>query len=293
MKALITGISGFTGQYMAKELKSFGWEVWGIGTKNANSPQYYQVNLLDESRLKEIIKLISPDAVVHLAGTSYVAHSNAIHFYENNVLGTYKLLSALSTLNKPPSSILLASSAAVYGNQSLDSIAEDTPPAPINDYGVSKLSMELMARLWLEKLPIVITRPFNYTGVGQSEAFLLPKIVGHYRRKLTSIELGNLNVSRDFSDVRMVVSAYRKLLNPEFSGKTVNICSGKSYSLTHIIKKIESISGISLTIKTVEHLQRKNELNKLCGNPRLLKSLIGDTEKLTLEDTLLWMIQEA
>ncbi|WP_137984288.1 GDP-mannose 4,6-dehydratase, partial [Pseudomonas viridiflava] len=90
--------------------------------------------------------------------------------------------------------------------------------------------------LWHARLPLVITRPFNYTGVGQAENFLLPKIVSHFTQRESTIELGNLDVWRDFSDVRAVTSAYRGLLEARPLGKTLNVCSGVTHSLREVIE---------------------------------------------------------
>ena len=127
-----------------------------------------------------------------------------------------------------PGAVLLASSANIYGNAPVEVIDESVAPAPANDYAVSKLAMEYMARLWMDRLPIVITRPFNYTGVGQAPQFLLPKIVGHFQRGERVIELGNIDVERDFSDVRTVASAYAVAPHAP-AGEVFNVCSGVAF----------------------------------------------------------------
>ncbi|MDZ7598496.1 MAG: NAD-dependent epimerase/dehydratase family protein [Desulfobacterales bacterium] len=202
MIALITGIKGFTGQYLEAELEAAGWEVWGIGAhEEPGGARYQTVDLADADRLRRIVGEVQPDAVVHLAAIAFVGHGDADAFYRVNLIGTRNLLAALAAAKKRPDCVLLASSANVYGNSTEGVLNESTSPNPANDYAVSKLAMEYMARLWRDRLPIVIARPFNYTGVGQTENFLLPKIVSHFRRRAEVIALGNLDVWRDFSDV--------------------------------------------------------------------------------------------
>jgi len=156
---------------------------------------------------------------------------------------------------------------------------------------VSKLAMEYMARLWMDKLPIVIARPFNYTGVGQTESFLLPKIVGHFRRGAEVIELGNLDVWRDFSDVRAVAQAYRRLLEVCPAGETVNVCSGKAHSLREVIAMAESVSGRSIQVQVNPAFVRASEVKTLCGDATKLRSVIGEWATPPLEDTLRWMLE--
>jgi nucleoside-diphosphate-sugar epimerase len=141
-----------------------------------------------------------------------------------------------------PKRVLIASSANVYGNVA-GILGESQPAAPVNHYAVSKLAMEHMVHTWFDRLPIVITRPFNYTGIGQSQQFLVPKIVDHFVRRAAMIELGNLDVERDFSDVRFVARAYRGLLEYDCAGQTVNICSGRPYTLRWILQMMQTISG--------------------------------------------------
>lgn len=279
MKVLITGLNGFTGRYLQDELISHGHVVVGL-----------QADLTDPVALAAEIQLLQPDWVAHLAGIAFVGHGQANDFYRVNLMGARNLLAALAGCGKRPACVLLASSANVYGNAIEGVLAEATLPNPASDYAVSKLAMEHMARLWLDKLPIVIARPFNYTGVGQSESFLLPKIVAHFKRRAEVIELGNLDVWRDFSDVRAVAQAYRRLLKASPAGETVNVCSGRTHSLREALTLCERLTGHGMAVRVNPAFVRANEVKSLCGDPSRLQALIGDWETPALEETLRWML---
>lgn len=289
-RALITGIQGFTGRYMAAELQVHGYEVLGMGSQPSDEPGYFQVDLADASRLRALLANLQPDVVVHLAALAFVGHGVADAFYQVNLIGTRNLLEAIATCGKVPECVLLASSANVYGNASDGLLSEATAPAPANDYAVSKLAMEYMASLWHNRLPIVITRPFNYSGVGQDENFLLAKIVAHFRRRAGVIELGNLDVWRDFSDVRAVVSAYRGLLDVAPSGQIVNVSSGVAHSLREVIGMCEAITGHRIEVTVNPAFVRANEVKTLTGDNSRLRALVPGWKTPALQDTLAWML---
>ncbi len=293
-RALITGVEGFTGRYLRREMASSGWDVFGIGTHaKDDDPTYRKVDLLDKAALSDWINVVAPDVVLHLAGIAFVGHGDSDAIYNINLMGSRNLLAALAASAKRPEAVLLASSSNVYGNAAGGVLDENSIPHPVNDYAVSKLAMEHMARLWLDRLPIIIARPFNYTGVGQSESFLLPKIVSHFRQRADMIELGNLDVCRDFSDVRSVVQAYRKLIEVKPTGETVNICSGRTNSLRDVLRMVEALSGHKMAVRVNPNFVRSNEVRSLSGNPAKLHRLIGDWNTPPLEDTLRWMLGDA
>ncbi|MBK5012559.1 NAD-dependent epimerase/dehydratase family protein [Pseudomonas sp. S60] len=289
-RALITGVYGFTGRYMAAELRAHGYEVIGTGSQPLAEPGYHQVDLTDGPGLHALLAEVQPDVIVHLAAIAFVGHGAADAFYQVNLIGTRNLLEAIAACGKAPECVLVASSANVYGNVSEGMLDEQTPPAPANDYAVSKLAMEYMARLWCDRLPIVITRPFNYTGVGQAENFLLPKIVSHFQRKASTIELGNLDVWRDFSDVRAVVRAYRGLIEARAVGQTVNVSSGITHSLREVVAKCETITGHTLDVQVNPAFVRANEVKTLCGDNSRLRALVPGWETPALDETLGWML---
>ncbi|NGZ86760.1 GDP-mannose 4,6-dehydratase [Duganella aceris] len=289
-RALITGLSGFTGRYVAQELRDAGYEVFGTVTPGHTPAEgEFAVDLNDRAGLAAMVRQVKPDVVAHLAAIAFVGHGDIEQIYRVNVAGTRNLLEALAGLEKKPSAVLLASSANIYGNTDVGVIGEDVPPAPANDYAVSKLAMEYMARLWQDKLPLIVVRPFNYTGIGQHENFLLPKIVAHFRRQAADIELGNLHVWRDFSDVRMVAKSYRKLLAAAPAGQAFNICSGHGYSLGEALDMMADIAGYRINVQVNPAFVRANEVVRLVGDNRRLVAATGPLAALPLADTLRWM----
>lgn len=298
-RVLITGAEGFTGRYMAAELHRAGYEVVGLVHKPLTGNVQGLVaahvcDLSDASGLGRVMEDVQPDIVVHLAAIAFVAHGDVEAIYRANLVGSRNLLEALARCGKAPRAVLLASSANVYGNATGGMLDESTPPAPANDYAVSKLAMEYVASLYSDRLPIIIARPFNYTGLGQSESFLLPKIVSHVKRRAPVIELGNLDVARDFSDVRMVVQYYRRLLEtPAAIGGTYNVCSGQAYTLQEVLDMVRAISGHDFTVRVNPAFVRENEVKVLQGGRSKLDDVVGAMPSIPLKDTLQWMLEAA
>lgn len=291
--ALVTGASGFTGQYMVEALENQGFQVVGLGNHPTAADQTLACDLTDAAAVKECVERVKPNWVIHLAALSFVGHEDQRAFYDVNVFGTLNLLQALAELNTPPDRILVASSANVYGTPDVGVIDESACPAPVNHYACSKLAMEHMVANWFERLPIVITRPFNYTGPHQHTRFLVPKIVDHFARQSSTIELGNIDVSRDFSDVRDVVRAYMALLEADIKGTVVNISSGTDTALRTIIEKVGALAGYEIDIQVNPAFVRKNEIPRLCGSNQRLRELTGWQPKYNLDTTLNDMLEAA
>lgn len=284
--ALVTGASGFTGRYLIQALKARGFKVVGFGSGTTDADVTLACDLTDKAAVAAAVGQAQPDWVVHLAALAFVGHADQEAFYRVNLFGTLNLLEALGALERQPQRVLIASSANIYGTPGIEVIDESVCPAPVNHYACSKLAMEHMVATWYDRLPIVITRPFNYTGPGQDERFLIPKIVGHFARGERLIELGNLNVSRDFSDVRDLAQAYLGLLDSNHRSSPVNVCSGKATALRTIIEMMERIAGYSIEVRVNPAFVRANEIPTLRGSDVRLRKIVGDRALISLEQTL-------
>jgi len=295
-RILVTGASGFTGQHFLKSAVALGYECIALSQRGkeplANTVKVIECNLLDFAKINQVLKEIQPDYVVHLAAISFVSHGSTEDIYRTNVVGTVNLLDAIVAKCPNIQKVLVASSGNIYGNAINLPITEQAGFKPENDYAVSKCAMELAVNIRFSLLPIVITRPFNYTGVGQAEHFLVPKIVKAFKAGQTHIELGNLDVARDFSDVRDLVSAYIGLLESDSHSEAFNICSGQSISLLSIIDSLNELTDYQISVTVNPNFVRANEIKELYGNDKKLTELIGNYRRFCFDDTLAWMYTE-
>jgi nucleoside-diphosphate-sugar epimerase len=294
-KVAITGANGFTGRYLTRLLVEQGYSVHGLvhsaDTERPASLECHSCYLEDLASVSRVIDTIRPDKIVHLAAVSFVAHEDVMAIYRTNIMGTRNLLQAALACGTPASAIILASSANIYGNSTSGTLTEENQLAPANDYGISKVAMEQVGRMYSDRLPIIITRPFNYTGVGQGIQFLIPKIVDHIRRRTPHIDLGNVDVARDFSDVRGVVAAYAALLEEKSAiGHTYNICSGRAYTLNDVLEMAQAIAGHRIEVRVNPAFVRANEVKMLRGSRERLDMLLPNLPNPPLEDTLRWML---
>jgi len=293
---LVTGARGFTGVYVRAELEAAGYRVLGSVVGGVAGPHEVELDLTVPAQCSQVMEQVRPDFIVHLAAISFVQHENAEEFYRVNVIGTTNLLQAVSDAGLTPRCILIASSVNIYGNTA-GLLSEGQLPHPVNHYAASKLAMEHMVAGWSERLPIVTVRPFNYTGAGQDARFLVPKIVAHFAARAPVIELGNLDIERDFSDVRMVANCYRRLIegNAEGNavGQTVNICSGHAQSLRAIIDMMQQVAGYEIDVKVNQNFVRVSDVKTLVGSPERLRALIGEPMAIPFIQTLEWMYGES
>ncbi len=292
MNVLITGIDGFTGNYLEHFLSTKGFNVFGISINDSEKENHIQCDLRDSSKIENIIFSIQPRYIFHLAAISFVGESNKLLMYDVNVIGTQNLLDASMKLEEAPKKIVIASSATVYGRQKDYVLHETMCPNPVNHYGYSKLAMEHLVATYFDTLNILITRPFNYTGFGQSENFLIPKIVSHFVMKKPVIELGNLEVSREFNDIRTVVKIYYELMKCDKVSDIVNICTGNAVSLKEVLEYMQEIAGYKIDISINATFIRQNEIPILKGSVEKLKDIISLPKCYQIQDTLKMMYEE-
>lgn len=279
MRWLITGAGGFTGRHLVGRLRAEGREVVALGENGGPA-----ADLLDPQSMRDALRAASPSVVVHLAAISFVAHAESAAFEHVNVGGTRNLLAAAAALTTPPR-VILASSAAVYGRHA-GCAHEELAPEPVNDYGRSKLAMERMASAWAGRLPLVTTRPFNYTGPGQDPKFLVPKLARAFARREPSIRLGDTSVSRDFSDIRDVVEDYLRLGTADCAGVTLNLCSGKPQAVEGILDLLREITGHDPELIADPALLRTDEIPSVWGSDARLRTMLGRGHQVPIEDTL-------
>ncbi len=298
MKVLITGVSGFVGQYLESELHANNYEVVGVG----KTPRKNIVvcDVLNRERLLSVIKDINPDAVVHLAGQTRVHDSwnNPAKTMQLNTLSSINVLDAVSYLNKEVRLLFIGSSEQ-YGMISAENkfVDENIPTKPVNPYGISKQAQEdlILSLAHKRNMDVVLTRSFNHIGPGQKIGMVIPdfassivKIEKHIQEPI--IRVGNLNLKRDFTDVRDVVKAYLLLIKYGHSGEIYNVGNGKSYLIRSLLDYMIELSEMEITIEIDVNKFRPIDIPELiCNNKKIYEHcnwLPKIDIKKTLEETV-------
>src|SRR6202453_4675719 len=275
MRALITGGKGFVGQWLASHLKDSGDDVVviDIETDISNGPA-----------LRKAVAEASPGAIYHLAAMTHVGESweNPSEVLRVNVLGTAEVLAAARTLPAPPT-VLVVSSAEVYGTVTPAQLPlrEDAPTAPATPYAASKLAAEAVAlQAWRGYgQPVIVVRPFNHIGPGQSPNFAVPalakRIVEARKAGARSLRVGTLTTRRDFTDVRDVVIAYRLLIQHGRAGTIYNVCSGKDVAISDVAAELLTLAQADLELVTDPALVRPVDVPVLQGDASRLQAATG------------------
>lgn len=293
MRVLITGINGFVGRILKDELLKREYEVFGID-KEGDGRDIFPLDITRSEKLAELIPGISPDFIVHLAAITHITSGDPVSVYNTNITGALNILNSSIKCKKKPG-ILFISSSHVYGRveESLQPIDESLPVLPVNHYGASKAAGENLCRGFSSEhdLPVVIARPFNHFGAGQKEIFVVPKIIGAFKEKKETLELGDLGIVRDFLDARDVVEAYIRIVEDFREGEIYNISSGTGIRLSDIIKTAEDITGHNIRIKIKNSLKRSNEMKVQVGDPGKIGKELNWSPKYSIKDTLRWMLE--
>jgi GDP-4-dehydro-6-deoxy-D-mannose reductase len=296
VRILITGGTGFVGSHLIAWLKSHASGIAVLSNENPSvrdrEVEYVQADIRDEGRVRSRVREIHPDQIYHLAAISSpeIAGRNPRLTYEVNVLGTYNLFQAAMGLDVSPV-ILNVSTSQVYAPSS-DALNERHAVRPDNPYAVSKAMAELLVHPYRERSGGIITaRAFNHSGAGQPPSFVLPSIAKQFAEvelglRPARLQLGNVTVERDFTDVRDVVRAYSALVERGRKNDVYNVCSGKATVLSDIIAMFESVSGIRVAVEVAAEKVRSEEPSRICGDPRKIQSETGWVPQIPLETTI-------
>jgi GDP-4-dehydro-6-deoxy-D-mannose reductase len=241
---------------------------------------------------------VGPEWVFHLAAISNVRRSWQVRneTIETNVLGTYNLLAAVRK-GAPVARVLFISSADVYGYGAFptEALKEDAPLEVISPYAFSKAAGEMLCGFYgkVENIDIVIARPFPHTGPGQTEDFAcsgLSRQIARIERgdSAPTLTAGNLDVKRDFCDVRDVVKAYILLLRKGRRGERYSICLGKVIALRDVLDFLikESARNTEISVEVDATKLRKTEVHSLIGNNRKISEETGWLPEIPIEKTL-------
>ncbi len=300
MKIFITGATGFVGDYLRKYLESPEHCIWGAAypevPQGFSDEKIFYLDIRSEGDVYKHIQEIQPDWVFHLAAVSNVRHAWNVRreTLETNIIGTLNVLEGIRRFS-PQARIVFISSSDIYGTSSLSGnlMTEREEVLTMNPYAYSKWSGEVLCDFYtrVENLDIVVARPFPHTGPGQSEDFVCSDWACQIARiekglNEPEINVGNISVERDYTDVRDVVRAYVYLMERGKVGEVYNVCSGRSYSLEKILNFFLSITNKKISVRINKQKLRKMDIARLVGDNRKIKEEVSWEPKIPIERSL-------
>lgn len=305
-RVLVTGIGGFVGSHLAKRLAERGMVVLGVGIEpppsetgrflNAN----WTADILDRAPLERAIGEASPDAVVHLAAQSSgeLSFRQPVETFRVNVLGTFTLLESVRTA-APGARVLVVGTGEVYGPQPAGSRAgEDLPLCPVSPYALSKAVADAAAESFTRRgLDVVRARSFGHCGPGQSDRFVIPTLARQIAeveggRRAPVLRVGNLEVTRDLTDVRDVAEAYVALLERGRAGAAYNVCRGEAVRLADVARWLARRARVSVRVEVDAARVRPADIPHLVGDPSVIEREVGWKAAISLDRTLEEVLDE-
>ena len=311
-RALITGVTGQDGSYLAEFLLEKGYKVFGL-LRRSSSPNYERVehikdkleliqgDLLDQNSLIEAIQCTKPDEVYNLGAQSFVPTSwiCPAETFAINSIGQINLFEAALSLKQNPK-IQVAGSSEEYGQVFPDEIPmkETNPLRPLSPYAVSKVAQDLLALQYYKSygLRTVRTRGFNHTGPRRGEVFICSNFAKQIaeieaRKRAPTIRVGNLEAQRDFTDVRDIVRAYWLALEKGEEGDVYNIGTGKAYVMKDILDRLLSMSKVKVEVEVDPQRLRPSDVPVLISDCSKFMSLTGWKPEIPFHDSLRDLLQ--
>jgi GDP-4-dehydro-6-deoxy-D-mannose reductase len=286
---LLTGHTGFVGRAIAAYASPKQENRWVLATLDG-------IHDIRDSRLSDRVAAIRPDVVLHLAARTSVGESfhDPDGYFDVNFNGTLNLLRSLRATHFR-GRLLYVGSGDCYGSIASDELPvdEDHPLRPRSPYAVSKVAAEALCFQWsqTEGIDTVIARPFNHIGRGQDERFVvasLAKQIAAIRlgRSAPEIVCGNLDVARDLTDVRDVITAYFALIERGRCGEAYNIGSGRETRIRDVLSRLLQLAGVEASIKTDPARLRPDEQLRVCADVSKIRADTGWTSRVPMDETL-------
>lgn len=304
-RVLVTGVSGFVGDHLARALSKAGADVWGTGFERDTVPSactdgtvnHYSAGL-DVADLDAVDRLIAdakPDAVIHLAGQSSAARSfeAPIETFQANIIGTWCVLEAVRR-HAPAARTIVVASGEVYGAQRPgERVREDAPFRPVSPYALSKAGADAMAEAFARAngLDVIRARAFGHTGPGQDARFIVPSVA----KQIAAIEagasepvlkVGNLEVERDLCDVRDIAEGYVALLERGHAGVAYNLCRGEGVRLSEVVRQLVARAKVPVRVEIDPARMRPADVERLVGDPARIEVDTGWRASIPLDRTL-------